>query len=59
MGRPHLELFLTGPIKDEMWGRESRLAQSRQHADDRPGRAWMFFQPNPAKVSLPPPGLNG
>jgi hypothetical protein len=55
MVRPHLELFLTGPLKDEMWQRELQLAQSRQHADDRPGRAWMFFQPIPAKVSLPSP----
>jgi hypothetical protein len=55
MVRPHLELFLTGPIKNEMWRRELRLAQSTQHADDRPGRAWMFFQPIPAKVSLPSP----
>lgn len=52
MVRPHLELFLTGPLKDEMWQRELQLAQSRQHADDRPGRAWMFFQPIPAKVFL-------
>jgi hypothetical protein len=55
MVRPHLELFLTGPLKDEMWQRELQLAQSRQHADDRPGRAWMFFQPIPAEVSLPSP----
>jgi hypothetical protein len=55
MIRPHLELFLTGPLKDQMWHRELQLAQSRQHAGDRPGRAWMFFQPIPAKVSLPPP----
>ena len=55
MVRPHLELFLTGPRKDEMWRRELQLAQSRQHADDRLGRAWMFFQPRPAEVSLPPP----
>ena len=55
MVRPHLELFLTGTLKDEMWRRELQLAQSRQHANDRPGRAWMFFQPIPVKVSLPSP----
>ena len=56
MVRPHLELFLTGTRKDEMWQRELQLAQSGQHAGDRPGRAWMFFQPDPAEVFLPPPG---
>jgi len=55
MVRPHLELFLTGPLKDEMWRRELQLAQSRQLADDRPGRVWMFFQPVPAEVFLPSP----
>lgn len=52
---PHLELFLTGPLKDELWQRELERAQSRQHAGNRLGRAWMFFQPIPANVSLPPP----
>ncbi|MGH3273522.1 MAG: hypothetical protein ACRDNZ_04255, partial [Streptosporangiaceae bacterium] len=55
MVRPHLELFLTGTLKDEMWQRELQLAHSGQHADDRPGRAWMFFHPDPAEVFLPPP----
>jgi hypothetical protein len=55
MVRPHLELFLTGPRKNEMWRRELQLVQSRQLADDRLGRAWMFFQPIPAKVALPSP----
>jgi hypothetical protein len=54
MLRPHLEQFLTGPLKDEKWQQELQLAQSRQHAGRRLGRAWMFFQPIPAQVSLPP-----
>jgi hypothetical protein len=58
MVRPHLELFLRGPLEDQMWQRKLQLAQSQQHANNRPGRAWMFFQPNPAEVLLPspPPG---
>jgi hypothetical protein len=56
MIQEHLERFLTGPLKDEVWRRELRLAQARQHADDRLERAWMFFQPIPAEVLLPPPG---
>jgi hypothetical protein len=55
MVRPPLELFLSGRLRDEMWRQELQLAQSRQHADDRPGRAWMFFQPIPAEVLLPSP----
>jgi len=55
MVRPHLELFLTGPLQDEMWQRELTIAQSQQHSSGRLGRAWMFFQPVPAKVVLPPP----
>ena len=55
MVRPHLELFLTGPLKDEIWGRELKLAQPRQHTGNRLGRAWMFFQPIPAEVVLPQP----
>jgi hypothetical protein len=55
MIRPHLELFLIGPLKNEMWQRELAIAQSRQLVGDRPGRAWMFFEPVPAKVSLPSP----
>jgi hypothetical protein len=55
MLRPHLEQFLTGALKDEKWQQELQLAQSRQHAGRRLGRAWMFFQPIPARVSLPAP----
>jgi hypothetical protein len=55
MVRPHLELFLTGPRQDEMWRRDLQFAQSQQLAGERPGRAWMFFQPIPKKVQLPPP----
>jgi hypothetical protein len=56
MIRPHLELFLTGPLQDEAWRLELQRAQSGQHAGGRAGRAWMYFQPNPAEavLSLPP-----
>lgn len=55
MVRPHLELFLDGPLKDDVWQRELKIAQSRQHSGDRLGRAWMFFQPIPAMVLIPSP----
>jgi hypothetical protein len=55
MVRPHLELFLTGPLKDEMWQLELDGAKSGQKEGDRLGRAWMFFHPDPAEVVLPQP----
>jgi|GEM_PF-1933342 len=55
MLRPNLELFLTDSLQDEMWQHELDIAQSRQRSGGRDRRAWMFFQPVPAKVSLPPP----
>jgi hypothetical protein len=53
--RPHLELFLTGQEQDELWQDELKLAQSRQLADQRLERAWMFYQPFPKSVVIPPP----
>jgi hypothetical protein len=55
MVRPHLDLFLRGPLEDQIWQRKLRRAQSQQLAGGRLGRAWMFFQPIPAEVSLPSP----
>ncbi len=53
--RPHLELFLAGHLQDEEWQRELRAARNRQRAGGRGGRAWMFFQPVPARAALPLP----
>jgi len=50
-----LELFLSGPRKDEIWQGKLQDAQSRQRSDDRPDRAWKFFHPDPVKVNLPEP----
>jgi hypothetical protein len=55
MVRPHLELFLGGPLKDEVWQGRLQRAHSGQYTGGRTGRAWMFFQAVPAKVSLPSP----
>jgi hypothetical protein len=53
--RPHLELFLAGPLQDEVWRHELLIARHRQRGDGRGERAWMFFQPVPAEASLPLP----
>ena len=52
-----LDLFLSGPRKDEMWRDELERAQDGQHSIDRLTHAWMFFHPDPVKVVLPEPRL--
>jgi hypothetical protein len=47
-----LDLFLSGPRKDEMWRDELERARAGQRSVDRLTRAWMFFHPDPAKVVL-------
>ncbi|MGD0700526.1 MAG: hypothetical protein ABSA02_11650 [Trebonia sp.] len=51
---PHLELFLEGPLKDDIWRQEWSNAVSGQSAGGRKNRAWMFFQPDPAKPRVRP-----
>ena len=48
-----LDLFLSGPRKDEMWRNELERAQAGQRSVERLTHAWMFFHPNPPKVVLP------
>lgn len=48
-----LDLFLSGPRRDEIWQEELRAAQVRQCSGDRENRAWKFFHPDPARVVLP------
>ena len=50
-----LDLFLSGPRRDEMWRDELESAQAGQRSVDRLTHAWMFFHPDPAKVALPEP----
>jgi hypothetical protein len=44
---PHLELFLEGPLKDDMWRLERARAEAGQTGGGRKNRAWKFFQPVP------------
>ncbi len=44
---PHLELFLGGHLKDDMWRRERASAEAGRLDNSRKNRAWMFFQPVP------------
>jgi hypothetical protein len=50
-----LDLFLSGPRKDDIWLDELEHARSNQHSEDRLGRAWKFFHPVPARVVIPSP----
>ncbi|MQY04556.1 hypothetical protein [Actinomadura macrotermitis] len=43
----HFELFLEGPLKDQMWHRALQSAKQHQMADSRAERVWKFFQPEP------------
>ncbi|MEU7916463.1 hypothetical protein [Microbispora bryophytorum] len=44
----HLELFLEGPIKDDVWHRALERARDEQMDRDREDRVWKFFEPAPA-----------
>ncbi|MET8333328.1 hypothetical protein ABZV14_09580 [Streptosporangium canum] len=43
----HLESFLEGSLKDQMWYRACKLAEEKRMAGDRVERVWKFFQPDP------------
>ncbi|MCW2900180.1 MAG: hypothetical protein JWO67_2445, partial [Streptosporangiaceae bacterium] len=44
----HLELFLDGPLEDQMWHRALQSARQHQMAGERADRVWKFFEPEPA-----------
>ena len=53
----HLEIFLEGPVKDQMWRRALAQAKEAQMAGRRVERAWKFFQADPLgpRLRRPPP----
>jgi hypothetical protein len=53
----HLESFLDGSLKDQMWQRALQRADAEQMARNREHRVWKFFQPDPEspQVRLPQP----
>ncbi|MFG1952095.1 hypothetical protein [Micromonospora sp. NPDC048830] len=44
----HLQLFLSGPVEDEMWTISVADAKKAQRANARSERVWRFFYPAPA-----------
>ncbi|MES9605258.1 hypothetical protein [Actinomadura sp. NPDC000929] len=51
----HMELFLEGPLQDEMWKRSLESAEDNQLAKDRTARVWKFFEPEPLAPRVPDP----
>ncbi|WP_207620822.1 hypothetical protein [Streptosporangium minutum] len=45
----HLESFLEGPLKDQVWRQAWTLAEAERMAGSRVDRVWKFFQPTPAR----------
>jgi hypothetical protein len=44
----HLDLMLTGVLKDRLWDATRAAAERDQLDHDRSGRVWAYFQPTPA-----------
>jgi hypothetical protein len=44
----HLDLMLTGVLKDRLWDATRGAAERGQLDHDRSGRVWAYFQPTPA-----------
>jgi hypothetical protein len=51
----HMEVFLEGPIKDQMWDRILKRAKKEQMAGERANRVWKFFHPDPQRPWSNPP----
>lgn len=44
----HLDLMITGAMKDRLWSGIVRNAKYDQHAKERTERVWSYFEPDPA-----------
>ncbi|MFG2088526.1 MULTISPECIES: hypothetical protein [unclassified Spirillospora] len=51
----HLQLFLDGPLENQMWRRALDSAQQKQTANGRADRVWKFFEPKPARPRVREP----
>lgn len=51
----HLDLVLTGGMKDSLWAETRTTAESSQTSNDRLRRVWAYFHPAPAKPRVRPP----
>ncbi|MER8027427.1 hypothetical protein ABTZ78_00400 [Streptomyces bauhiniae] len=54
----HLDLMLTGGLKDELWAETLERAGAERFGNDRAQRVWAYFEADPigARAALPRPG---
>jgi hypothetical protein len=45
----HLDLVLTGSLRDSFWADVRNSAEATQLSNNREGRAWAYFHPSPAR----------
>ncbi|GGT06790.1 hypothetical protein GCM10010156_75210 [Planobispora rosea] len=50
----HMEMFLDSSAEDALWTHAFEAARSDRCANDRLGRAWKFFQPDPRDARVRP-----
>lgn len=43
----HLDLVLTGGVKDSLWAQTREQAENDRHSNDRAQRVWAYFEPVP------------
>ena len=48
----HLDMFLSGPVEDQVWNRALNRVKVEQLDHARQDRVWMFFQPKPKGPQL-------
>ncbi|MFB7777512.1 hypothetical protein [Streptomyces bauhiniae] len=53
----HLDLMLTGGLKDDLWAETLEWARAERFSNDRAQRVWAYFEPTPigARAALPRP----
>lgn len=56
----HLDLMLTGGLKDELWAETLERAGAERFGNDRAQRVWAYFEPDPigARAALPRPSTS-
>ncbi|MER8013008.1 hypothetical protein ACIQ7S_08700 [Streptomyces griseoluteus] len=56
----HLDLMLTGGLKDELWAETLERAGAERFGNERAQRVWAYFEPDPigARTALPRPSTS-
>lgn len=56
----HLDLMLTGGLKDDLWAESLERAEAERFGNDRDRRVWAYFEPSPigARAVLPRPSTD-